>query len=850
MDGVGDDAPPPVLSVVVPVLNGGAVVGKRLTDLADHLAAGPHPAEIIVVDDGSSDDTAARLQAIAAAVSLPLRVLTHERNQGKGAAIVSGMRAARGAFRVFVDADSAYPAAEIARIHAALAHGAEVAVACRTHGDSRLIIRPTYLLYFLLRYLVGRLFNWIVRSSLLPGLYDTQAGLKGFRAEAAERLFRGWLPSGFSFDLALLYRARHLDMRVEQVPVEYQYLSEPSTVRLVRDTVGMLIDVVQIRVRLIGDRFEHWGGAVRARYEGVTGAVRARLASPAAGVALVALGGLALLVQIMARHSWRTPAIALAAWTTLLVSCVLFAWRADVRTPPPRTPHSRSRRELGAFLALLVLCAALRFAWLADLPPMVHGDSAWCGVLGLRLLHDPGIDLFTFSDWYYTPYLSFIPYALSFALSGVTVAGLRLPSALFGTLALVPLYFLVRTWFGVRPALLVGFLYAIGHGAIHFSRIGLWNVQVLFYEVTAFALIVSGVRRGAAFPFVLAGVISGFALYSYTGGRLVALVIVAFLLLELRRQPRLLRGIAYYGAAVLFTAIPLVSNYVRDPGVLAADRSVSVWALSETTRPHVSSSLGVSSAGAIFVEQVRRTFEGFVNRGDSSGQYGTEQALLSPLSATLALIGLLGAVRGLRQARYEFLLLWAILGLLLGSILIIDPPSYTRLIVVLPLAYILVAVGLEGVLRLLSTRLRVGRLQVAAVSLLIASQAAAFNLTGYYRFTQQTASMPSEWDVLKVMERLGSTHDFYLYTGPFLLADSSIFQLFSSGTRIVSAFTEADLPPRLARDTAFILKPEFRHLGISISARFPGVERDVIDQNGVRQVFVYRCTVANGCRQS
>jgi hypothetical protein len=168
---------------------------------------------------------------------------------------------------------------------------------------------------------------------------------------------------------------------------------------------------------------------------------------------------------------------------------------------------------------------------------------------------------------------------------------------------------------------------------------------------------------------------------------------------------------------------------------------------------------------------------------------------------------------------------------------------------VFPLMYLLVAVGLEALLRTLGAFVRIPRLAVVAAGLLIVAQAAAFNLTGYHRFVQQTAAASSDWDVLKLMERHGSDYDYYLYTGPFLLADSSIFRLFSSGTRAVSAFTVVDLPRRLARDTAFVLKPEFRHLGASISARFPGVEREVIDQDGIRQILVYRCTAENGCRQ-
>jgi hypothetical protein len=130
----------------------------------------------------------------------------------------------------------------------------------------------------------------------------------------------------------------------------------------------------------------------------------------------------------------------------------------------------------------------------------------------------------------------------------------------------------------------------------------------------------------------------------------------------------------------------------------------------------------------------------------------------------------------------------------------------------------------------------------------VAGQAALFNLGGYHRFAEQVALMPREWDVLKVVERLGAQHDIYLFTGPLLLADSSIFQLFSPDTRTVSGFTASDIPAILSHDTAFVLSPEFRAAGRVITERFPGVERDVVDVHGVRQLAVYRCTTANACR--
>lgn len=299
----------------------------------------------------------------------------------------------------------------------------------------------------------------------------------------------------------------------------------------------------------------------------------------------------------------------------------------------------------------------------------------------------------------------------------------------------------------------------------------------------------------------------------------------------------------------MVAAAPLALNYVKHPEVLQSDRTASVWVLSEANRHHVEGTLGVSSMPAIFLEQTRRTLAGFVTLGDTSAQYGTEQPLLSPLTAALAAIGLLLLLRSFRRPRSVFLLLWTGLGLLLGSIVVIDPPAHTRLIVLFPVPYLLAALALEAMLRAANRRLPLRRADAVAACVLAFAQSAAFDLPGYRDFTHRMALVSREWDALKVVERLGDDYEYYLFTGPFVLADSPIFNLFSGEARTMNGFTRADLPTRLSRDAAFVLTPQFRRVGVAISKRFPNSERQVIALGDVGQMLVYRCTEENGCRK-
>lgn len=829
----------PAVSVVLPVYDGASFLAETLRALVAHLASRDWRAEVIVVDDGSGDETAAIATAVAETSPLPVRVLRAERNEGKGAAVARGARAAAGAQIIFLDADLAYPPSEIDAVRAALCAGADVAIASRVHPDSRYVIRPSFFRYLYTRHLAGRLFNALVRALLLPGLRDTQAGLKGFSAAAAAQLFAVPLPRGFSFDLGLLARARALGLRIAEVGVVYRYDSEPTTVRFLLDTAVVLRDLLLLR---FGFRVS-LGQPARRR----TGLWR-RLQPPWVGAVLLAFAGGGAGALAIARLAVPSGRVAVEAWLVLVVACALLTARAD---PRPR----RSRRHWGwaealALAAVLALGAGLRGYALADFPPMMHQDTAECGLRGLEILHGRVADVFDFSTWYNTPYLSFVPYAASYALMGPTILGLRLPSVIFGTLALLALYLFARRWFGALAALIATALVAVSHVGIHFSRIGLWNIQTLLYEVAAFALVARGVQTGRRLPMFTAGVIAGLALYSYTAGRLIPIVVVVFLatLLRPRRVGRVLRLTAYFVFGVTVAATPLALNYVKDPSILEADRTASVWVLADENREHLEATMGTAAPLAVLWQQVVRTVEGFGVLGDTSSQYGTEQPLVTPWMACLALVGLVLAARRWRVARYRFLLVWAVCGLLLGSILVLDPPSHTRLLVLVPLPYLLAALALATAVDAVRRRAPSLQLSVAvAAAVAVIALAAAANLSGYRRFNEVMREMPREWDVLRVMERLGDGYDYYLFTGPFLLADSPIFHLFAARTRAVTAFTAADLPDRLSGDSAFILLGDRRGLGATISERFPGSQREEIEQEGRLQMVVYKCAAADGC---
>jgi dolichyl-phosphate beta-glucosyltransferase len=233
----------PRLSLVVPAYNEETRIAGTLQRIDAYLATLPYESELIVVDDGSGEGGREALDKALAALrpGLARRLLTHETNRGKGAAVRTGCLAAQGRYVAFIDADLATPPEALASLIEALEAGADVAVGVRRQADgSDLRDRRS-----LRRRLAGRAFATAVRVLLLPKMEDSQCPLKAFRREAAQRLFALQRIDTWSFDAEVLYLARRLGMKVAQVPVSWTAV-EGSHLRLSR-SVGELVNLVRIR---------------------------------------------------------------------------------------------------------------------------------------------------------------------------------------------------------------------------------------------------------------------------------------------------------------------------------------------------------------------------------------------------------------------------------------------------------------------------------------------------------------------------------------------------------------------------------------------------------------------------
>lgn len=229
-------------SVVIPAFNEARRLPPYLDDVVAFFEGRGEAYEVIVVDDASTDDTPSVVQARAREVT-SVRLLRLPDNAGKGAAVRAGMLAARGAYRLFADADGATPIAEVKRLEPALLAGADVVIGSRVLVDPSVSVtaRPH-------RVAAGRVFNWLVARLGLRSVADAQCGFKAFTADAAERLFGGLQTRGFGFDVELLLTAQVAGYRIVEVPVNWA--DQPgSKVGVLRHGPGMLWQIARARLR-------------------------------------------------------------------------------------------------------------------------------------------------------------------------------------------------------------------------------------------------------------------------------------------------------------------------------------------------------------------------------------------------------------------------------------------------------------------------------------------------------------------------------------------------------------------------------------------------------------------------
>lgn len=235
----GDQLP---FSVIIPAFNEADRLLPYLTDVTAYLKKRGPPSEVLVVDDGSRDRTAALVEQFQTDEPM-VRLIRLPRNNGKGCAVRTGMKQARGELCLFADADGATPIGELERLEAGINHGADIAIGSRflASRDSRYTVKARWH-----RSTLGNVFNWMIQRLGVQGITDTQCGFKLFKGTVANDLFSVARIDGYGLDLELLYIAQRRGYKIAEVPINWA--DQPgSKVRVLKDGLSMLREMLAVR---------------------------------------------------------------------------------------------------------------------------------------------------------------------------------------------------------------------------------------------------------------------------------------------------------------------------------------------------------------------------------------------------------------------------------------------------------------------------------------------------------------------------------------------------------------------------------------------------------------------------
>jgi dolichyl-phosphate beta-glucosyltransferase len=242
---------PPELSIIIPAFNEGARLGRALKRIREYFESrpnGPAAIEILVVDEGSTDDTAKIAQDWAR--ELPsLRLISNGKNRGKGYSVKHGMLEACGRVAIFTDADLSSPIEESEKLLNAIAAGNDIAIGSRALDRSLIFSRQSRF-----REIAGMIFNaWVRIFTRLP-YQDTQCGFKAFVRERCLVIFEQQRIERFGFDPELLFLAQRRGFRTAEIPVRWAH-DAGTKVHMVRDSLGMFADLIYIRWNSLAGRY-------------------------------------------------------------------------------------------------------------------------------------------------------------------------------------------------------------------------------------------------------------------------------------------------------------------------------------------------------------------------------------------------------------------------------------------------------------------------------------------------------------------------------------------------------------------------------------------------------------------
>ena len=235
------------LSVIIPTYNESQRIKSTLMQISEYLDKSRFTYEIIVADDGSSDNTKAQVDLFTKSNSkIKLLALTHK---GKGWAIRNGLNYAEGTYRFICDADLSMPINYLEKFLPPNIENSDIIIGSREIKGARRIDEPK------VRHIMGRIYNWLIRLIFCMNISDTQCGFKCFRWENVESIFAKQCINGFAFDMEVLFLAKKSNLIIKEIGIDWYY-KDLSKVRPGIDPILMALDLIKIRWRYLTGKYK------------------------------------------------------------------------------------------------------------------------------------------------------------------------------------------------------------------------------------------------------------------------------------------------------------------------------------------------------------------------------------------------------------------------------------------------------------------------------------------------------------------------------------------------------------------------------------------------------------------
>ncbi len=237
------------LSVVVPAYNEQNRLPKTLREIEKYLKTQSYDWEIVVVNDGSKDNTSQVVKELLSEIE-NLRLVDNKENHGKGYVVKQGMLEAKGKYRVFTDADNSTSIDQVEKMWPEFEKGYDIIIGSRDIKGAVLSVPQTWL-----RRRIGDIFNLLVQITCgLWGIWDTQCGFKGFTEKATEDIFPKCRIDRFAFDPEILVIAKKMGYKIKEIPVTW--INDPESKVKLKSMIKMAVDLLKIRKNLIIKKYD------------------------------------------------------------------------------------------------------------------------------------------------------------------------------------------------------------------------------------------------------------------------------------------------------------------------------------------------------------------------------------------------------------------------------------------------------------------------------------------------------------------------------------------------------------------------------------------------------------------